>query len=346
MRRIGILTGGGDCPGLNAVIRGVTEKAYSEGIEVYGLYGGWRGAIEADGRLLTLDDVEGIQTLGGTILESSRTNVMKVENGPEKVKATMEKLGLEGIVAIGGDDTLGVANKLRKMGMNMIGVPKTIDNDLSCTDYTFGFDTASNIVTDALDRLHTTAKSHARCIVVEIMGRHTGWIAIQAGLAGDAHITLLPEFPMSVDEICNIIEKRKAAGKRYHVIAVAEGFAVEGGADDAELGVDAFGNKLLLNKEVGKTLAEIIEKRTGVETRSVILGHLQRGGDPSAFDRVLGLRLGIKAGELAANKEYGNMVALSSTEIIVADLDKAVTERKEVPEDLYECAKLLYKKYE
>ncbi len=345
MRRIGILTGGGDCPGLNAVIRGVTEQAYANGMEVYGLYGGWRGAIEADGRLLTLEDVDGIQTLGGTILESSRTNVMKVENGPARVKETMDKLGLEGIVAIGGDDTLGVANKLRKMGMNMIGVPKTIDNDLSCTDYTFGFDTASNIVTEALDRLHTTAKSHARCIVVEIMGRHTGWIAIQAGLAGDAHITLIPEFPMSANQICDIIEKRKAAGKRYHIIAIAEGFEIEG-ADDEALGVDAFGNKLLLNKEIAKTLAEIIEKKTGVETRSVILGHLQRGGAPSAFDRVLGLRLGMKAGELAVSKQYGNMVALSSTEIVVADLDKAVTERKEVPLNIYECAKLLYKKYE
>lgn len=345
MRRIGILTGGGDCPGLNAVIRGVTEKAYENGIEVYGLYGGWRGAIEADGKVLTLDDVEGIQTKGGTILESSRTNVMKVENGPEKVKETMEKLGLEGIVAIGGDDTLGVANKLRKMGMNMIGVPKTIDNDLSCTDYTFGFDTASNIVTEAIDRLHTTAQSHARCIVVEIMGRHTGWIAIQAGLAGNAHITLIPEFPMSIDQICGIIEKRKAAGKRYHIIAVAEGFEIEG-AQEEDLGVDAFGNKLLLNKEIAKTLAEVINKKTGVETRSVILGHLQRGGAPSAFDRVLGLRLGMKAGELAANNQYGNMVALSSTEIVVADLDKAVTERKEVPESLYECTKLLYQQYE
>ncbi len=345
MRRIGILTGGGDCPGLNAVIRGVTEKAYANGVEVYGLYGGWKGAIEGNGKLLTLDDVDGIQTIGGTILESSRTNVMKVERGPERVKETMEKLGLEGIVAIGGDDTLGVANKLTKMGMNMIGVPKTIDNDLSSTDYTFGFDTASNICMEAIDRLHTTAKSHARCVIVEIMGRHTGWIAIQAGLAGDAHISLIPEFPMSVDQICGILEKRKATGKRYHIIAVAEGFEIDGAEDD-DLGVDAFGNKLLLNKEIGKTLAEIIEKKTGIETRSVILGHLQRGGAPSSFDRVLGLRLGIKAGELAVNKQYGNMVALSSTEIIVTDLEKAVTERKEVPKSLYECSQLLYKKYE
>jgi 6-phosphofructokinase 1 len=350
MRKIGILTGGGDCPGLNAVIRGVVEKCMSRGIEVYGFMSGWRGALTGEGKWLTLADVEGIQTKGGTILYSSRTNVMKVENGPETVRATMEKLGLEGLVAIGGDDTLGVANKLRKMGMNMIGVPKTIDNDLSCTDYTFGFDTASNIAMDAIDRLHTTAESHQRCMVVECMGRHTGWIAIQAGIAANAHMVLIPEFPMTFAEIYKVVRDRFARGEKYTVIAAAEGFEIAG-QDNEDLGVDAFGNKLLINKELGKSLSDMLEKairedktlpenRKYFESRSVILGHLQRGGAPSAFDRVLGTRLGVKAGELVVDRKYGNMVAINGTSIVSADLDMAVTERKEVGADLYDIAKL------
>ena len=224
MRKIGILTGGGDCPGLNAVIRGVVEECAAAGIEVYGFSAGWRGALTGEGRWLTLKDVEGLQTKGGTILESSRTNVMKEENGPERVRKTLESLGLEGMVAIGGDDTLGVANKLTKMGMKMIGVPKTIDNDLSCTDYTFGFDTASNIAMECIDRLHTTAASHARCFVVECMGRHTGWIAVQAGLAADANLILIPEFPKTFDEVMQVIRSRYIKGQRHTIIAVAEGF--------------------------------------------------------------------------------------------------------------------------
>lgn len=341
MRKIGILTGGGDCPGLNAVIRGVVEQCAKAGIEVYGLSQGWKGALTGEGRWLTLEDVEGIQTKGGTILKSSRTNVMKIENGPEKVRSTMEKLGLEGIVAVGGDDTLGVANKLTKMGMKMIGVPKTIDNDLSCTDYTFGFDTSANVAMELIDRLHTTAESHNRCFVVEIMGRHTGWIAIQAGLAGNAHIILIPEFPKNIDDICDVLIKRKERGCGYSIIAVAEGFELEG--MDEEIEVDAFGNKILLQKEIGKTLASMIEKKTGLETRAVVLGHTVRGGAPSAFDRILGTKMGIKAGELVVNDNYGNMVALSGTEIVVADLDKAVTERKLVDKAFYDIAELYSK---
>ena len=343
MRKIGILTGGGDAPGLNAVIRGVVEKCHAEGIEVYGFKAGWRGAITGEGRWLTLDDVEGIQTKGGTILNSSRTNVMKEENGPENVRATMEKLGLEGVVAIGGDDTLGVANKLTKMGMPMVGVPKTIDNDLSCTDFTFGFDTSANTTMDAIEKLHTTAASHMRIMVVEIMGRHTGWIAYQAGLAGNAHLVLVPEFPKTVDEITEVIKKRQAAGKEYTVIAVAEGFCLEGMSQD-ELPRDAFGNVDMTAKAIGETLAKVLQERTGQESRSVVLGHVQRGGAPSAFDRVLGLRLGVKAGELVATKNYGNMVALNSTDIVVANLDKAVTERKEVTKDLYDIVELICNK--
>jgi len=341
MRKIGILTGGGDCPGLNAVIRGVVEQCTKAGIEVYGLAQGWKGAITGDGKWLTTDDVAGIQTQGGTILKSSRTNVMKIENGPEKVRATMEKLGLEGIVAVGGDDTLGVANKLTQMGMNMIGVPKTIDNDLSCTDYTFGFDTSANVAMELIDRLHTTAASHNRCFVVEIMGRHTGWIAIQAGLAADAHLILIPEFPKTIDEICDVLIKRRDRGCGYSIVAVAEGFEIGGSEEEIEL--DAFGNRLLVQKEIGKTLAEMIEKRTGLETRSVVLGHTVRGGAPSAFDRILGTKMGIKAGELVVNSNYGNMVALSGTEIIVADLNKAVTERKLVDKAFYDIAELYSK---
>jgi phosphofructokinase-like protein len=340
-RKIGILTGGGDAPGLNAVIRGVTKKVMSAGIEVYGLKAGWRGAITGEGRWLTEADIDGIQTQGGTILRSSRTNVMKVEDGPEKVRATMEKLGLEGIVAIGGDDTLGVANKLTKMGMPMVGVPKTIDNDLSCTDYTFGFDTASNITMEAIDRLHTTAQAHMRTMVVEIMGRHTGWIAIQAGIAGNAHIVLIPEYPKTVDEVCNIVKKRLEEGKEYTMIAVAEGFSLEG-MDDSDVPRDAFGNVDMTQKAIGETLARIIEERTGQETRYVVLGHLQRGGAPSAFDRVLGTRLGVKAGELVIDKKYGNMVGLSGTEVVVADLDMAVNVRKEVDKEFYDCAQLFF----
>ncbi|MGI6160929.1 MAG: 6-phosphofructokinase [Christensenellales bacterium] len=341
MRRIGILTGGGDAPGLNAVIRGVAEKCFEAGIEVYGLKAGWKGAIDGEGKLLTKEDVAGIQTKGGTILRSSRTNVMKIENGPEKVRATMEKLGLEGIVAIGGDDTLGVANKLTKMGMPMVGVPKTIDNDLSSTDYTFGFDTAANICMEALDRLHTTSQAHMRVMVVEIMGRHTGWIAFQAGLAADAHMTLIPEFPKSLDEICAVVNKRRKEGKEYTLIAVAEGFSLEGMSED-DLERDAFGNVNLTQKAIGETLARLIEERTGQEARHIVLGHLQRGGAPSAFDRVLGTRLGQKAGELVVEKKYGNMVALSATDIVVADLESAVSVRKEVTKELYDAAALYF----
>ena len=353
MRKIGILTGGGDCPGLNAVIRGVIEECAASGIEVYGFSAGWRGVLSGEGRWLSLKDVEGLQTKGGTILESSRTNVMKEENGPEKVRTTLNGLGLEGLVAIGGDDTLGVANKLQKMGMNMIGVPKTIDNDLSCTDYTFGFDTASNIAMDCIDKLHTTAASHARCMVVECMGRHTGWIAIQAGLAADAHLILIPEFPKTFEEIMEVVKGRYVRGERHTIISVAEGFELKGETEE-DVGLDAFGNKLLLEKDLAKNLAARIEKsmredatldekRKYFECRSVVLGHIQRGGSPSCFDRVLGLRLGFKAGELVVAKDYGNMVALQGTKIVKADLDKAVTERKEVDFDMYKSASLLFK---
>jgi ATP-dependent phosphofructokinase / diphosphate-dependent phosphofructokinase len=337
MRKIGILTGGGDCPGLNAVIRGVVQKCLLHDIQVFGFRKGWLGALSGDGNDLTLDMVEDIQTLGGTILESSRTNIMKIENGPEKVRKVMEQLGLEGIIAVGGDDTLGVANKLQKMGMNMIGVPKTIDNDLSCTDYTFGFDTATNIAADAIDRLHTTAKSHSRCFVVEVMGRHTGWIAIQAGMAAGAHMILIPEFPKTIEEVVEKVMERKNRGKNYCIICVAEGFELAG-TDHSNIETDEFGNVRLEKKEIGPSIAKLIEEKTGINTRATVLGHLIRGGTPTAFDRVLGTKLGVKAAELVIANAYGCMVALQGNAIVPVDLDMAVTTQKRVDAEFYQHA--------
>lgn len=341
MKKVGILTGGGDCPGLNAVIRGLVTRCAKDGIEVYGFHEGWRGAIEKEGEWLSLEKVEGLQALGGTILGSSRTNVMKVENGVERVRRSMTELGLEALVAVGGDDTLGVAEKLRQDGMKIIGVPKTIDNDLNNTDYTFGFDTSSNVTMDALDKLHTTAKSHNRVMVVEIMGRHTGWIAIQAGMAGNAHVIVIPEFPMTADEICDIIRRRHEHGAKYSIIAIAEGCDIRE-YHEHELQRDDFGNVMLPKKNVAEELADIITAQTGIESRHVVLGHLVRGGSPSAFDRVLGTRMGIKAGELVVNGDFGKMIALDKTNIVAIPLSEGVSERKCVGEDFYNDAKLFF----
>lgn len=353
-RKVGILTGGGDCPGLNGVIRGVVEACIANDMKVYGFNAGWRGALTGEGHFLTLDEVEGIQTRGGTILESSRTNIRNVPNGAQTVKLQMDTLGLESLIAVGGDDTLGVANYLRKEhGINVIGVPKTIDNDLNSTDVTFGFDTATNIAMEAIDRLHTTAASHARCFVVECMGRHSGWITLYAGWAADAHLVLIPEFPTSMDEIMRVVKSRYQRGKRYTVLVIAEGINVEG-LDQGDLGVDAFGHPLLVNSNLAKDLAADIEKRMRedetldekrkyFECRSLVLGHLQRGGQPSAADRVLSSRMGVAAGQLAVNKEYGYMVALRGTKIEKTDLDYAVTVRKDVDSELYDAAKLYFK---
>lgn len=349
-RKIGILTGGGDCPGLNGVIRGVVETCHAAGIEVYGFHAGWRGALTGEGHFLTMEEVSGIQTKGGTILESSRTNVTKIPGGADQVKATLDKLGLDALVAIGGDDTLGVANNLRKEhGVNVVGVPKTIDNDLNSTDFTFGFDTASNIAMEAIDRLHTTAASHARCFVVECMGRSSGWITLYAGWASDCNLVIIPEFPITMDDVMKVVKQRYQEGKCYTMIAIAEGVSIEG-LEQGNLGVDAFGHPLLQNSNLAKDLADSIEKRMRedesldekrqyFECRNMVLGHLQRGGPPSVFDRVLSSRMGIAAGEMVVNEDYGYMVALRGTEIEKADLDYAVTVRKDVPEKLYEAAK-------
>lgn len=339
MQRIGILTGGGDCPGLNSVIRAVVRKGYNEGYEIIGIKNGWKGLIEADFVKLDLASVSGILPKGGTILGTSRTNPYKKEADLEKLKQNFKTLELYALIAVGGEDTLGVAAKLIKDGItNIVGVPKTIDNDLSCTDYTFGFDTAINIATECIDRLHTTAESHHRIIVVEVMGRHAGWIATSAGIAGGADVILIPEIPIDIEEVCSLIRKRHNRGKTFSIVVVAEGAKFkEGSLVTQEEKLDEFGHVRLGG--IGDIVAKEIEKRTGFETRVSVLGHIQRGGTPTAFDRILGTRFGIKAVELVKQKKFGRMVALSGNRIIDVDINEATRELKTVDMELYNIAK-------
>jgi ATP-dependent phosphofructokinase / diphosphate-dependent phosphofructokinase len=342
MARIGILTGGGDCPGLNPVIRAVVRSALIEGYEILGIKNGWKGLVENDTMVLNIDTVSGILPRGGTILGTSRTNPYKKEGELQKVKDNFKKMGLDALIAVGGEDTLGVASKLTKDGIpNIVGVPKTIDNDLSATDYTFGFDTALNVAMECIDRLHTTAESHHRIIVAEVMGRHAGWIAIEAGIAGGADVILIPEIPIDMDEVCNVIKKRHARGKTFSIIVVSEGAQFKGGAMvTQEQKLDAFGHVRLGG--IGEDLAAQIEKRTGFETRVSVLGHIQRGGSPTAFDRVLGTRFGVKAVELVKAKKFGKMVALAGTKIIEVPLEEAVKAIKTVDMELYNIAKVFF----
>lgn len=346
MKKVGILTGGGDAPGLNAVIRAVVYKADTEGYEVIGIKDGWAGLIENKTMALAKKDVAGLHCVGGTIVGTSRTNPFKTEDGPAKVLRNFNKLGLSGLIAAGGEDTLGAAYKLFQEGLKVVGVPKTIDNDLSCTDQTFGFDTAVSIATEAIDRLHTTAKSHHRILIVEIMGRHAGWITLESGLAGGAHIILIPEVKVNIDEVCQIIKNRYENGENYAIIAASEGatFEMEKGATTAHVlqtkELDEFGHVRLGG--IGKTLEKILLKATGFEARSVVLGHLQRGGSPTAFDRNLGTELGVKAMKLAAQEKFGQMATLYKGEITSVDLAKAVGELKTVPLEIYEMAKLFF----
>ncbi len=337
--KIGILTGGGDCPGLNPVIRAVVRKAFNEGYEVVGLKNGWKGLIEADTLPLNLETISGILPKGGTILGTSRTNPYKKEGGLAKVKENFKKLGLDALVAVGGEDTLGVASKLVKDGIpNIVGVPKTIDNDLSCTDYTFGFDTALNIATECIDRLHTTAESHHRIIVAEVMGRHAGWIAIESGIAGGADVILIPEIPIDIEEVCSLIMKRHKRGKTFSIVVVAEGAQFkEKDMITQEEKLDEFGHVRLGG--IGEQLAKEIEKRTKFETRVSVLGHIQRGGSPTAFDRILGTRFGVKAVELLKAKMYGRMVALAGNKIVDVPLEDAVKSLKTVDLEFYNIAK-------
>lgn len=341
MKRIGILTGGGDCPGLNAVIRAVVRCAIKEGYEVIGIKNGWKGLVENDTVELGPQSVSGILPRGGTILGTSRTNPYKKETDKEQLKENFKKLGLEALIVVGGEDTLGVAHKLYKEGLNIVGAPKTIDNDLSCTDVTFGFDTAINIVTEAIDRLHTTAESHHRIMVVEVMGRHAGWIALESGIAGGADVILIPELPIDIEEVCELIKKRHKRGKSFSIVVVAEGAQFKKGTlVTQEERLDAFGHVRLGG--IGNTLGKEIEKRTGYETRVTVLGHIQRGGTPTAFDRVLGTRVGVKAMELVLKKEYGKMASLLGNKIIAVPLEAAVAKIKTVDNELYEIAKIFF----
>lgn len=331
--RIGVLTGGGDAPGLNAVIRGLVVTAADLGHEVVGLLDGWAGMLpKGKARRLALRDVENLQAVGGTILGSSRTNPYKRPDGEALVKAAWKRHKLDALVACGGDDTLGVASKLFKAGFHMVGVPKTIDNDLDATDVTFGFDTSINISMEALDRLHTTARSHHRVLVVEIMGRYAGWLTAYAGMAGGAHVVILPEEPFDMDAICDVIRGRRKGGQGYSIVAISEGARpkTRGEFITQDDKVDEFGHVKLGG--ISKRLAEVIEKRTGQETRYVVLGHLQRGGPPSAADRVLGLRLGGRAAQMVDGGHFGKMVSVKGTELTEVALSKATGKQRLVPQ--------------
>ena len=346
--RVGILTGGGDCPGLNPVIRAVVRTILNEKGVVLGIQEGWAGAIKADFKVLTVEETHGIISLGGTILGSSRTN--PYEQGNQKLDellASFEEMKLDALIAVGGDDTLGVADKLSR-GVDIprilpcIGVPKTIDNDLSSTDVTFGFYTSIDIVTEAIDRLKTTAESHRRVIVVETMGRHAGWIAWFSGIATDADYTLVPEVPVDLDRMCHILTKRRENGKKYGIIVVSEGVTMPGeDLNSQNRSVDAFGNVTLGG--IGSQVALYIKQKTGIDTRCVTLGHLQRGGTPNAYDRVLGTRLGVHAARLVLKQDFGKMVALRGTEIQAIPLQDAVCEMKKLTETFISEAEEFYR---
>jgi ATP-dependent phosphofructokinase / diphosphate-dependent phosphofructokinase len=339
--RLGVLTGGGDCPGLNAVIRAIVRKGVGEyGHEFVGYRDGWRGPLEGVSRPLGVPEVRGILPRGGTILGSSRTNPLKEEGGIERIVANLERDGVDGLIAIGGEDTLGVATKLHEAGIRVVGVPKTIDNDLGATDYTFGFDTAVNIAMGSIDRLHTTAESHKRTLIVEVMGRHAGWIAVHAGLAGGANVILIPENPFDLDRVCEYINTRFES-QYAPIIVVSEGAEPDGGlpsTDDAP--TDAFGHVRLGG--IGHWLEAEIERLTGHEARATVLGHVQRGGTPTAFDRVLATRFGLHAIDAAHEGAWGKMAALRATDIVLADLAEATAELKVVPESLYREAEVFF----
>lgn len=339
--RIGVLTGGGDCPGLNAVIRAVVRK----GVQVYGhefvgYRDGWKGPLEGLTMPLDINAVRGILPRGGTILGSSRTNPFKIDDGVERIKANLEAHGVDALIAIGGEDTLGVATKLDALGVKVIGVPKTIDNDLNATDYTFGFDTAINIATEAIDRLHTTAESHHRVLIVEVMGRHAGWIALHAGIAGGANVILIPELKFSIEKVCEYVESRFRTNYAP-IIVVAEGaIPIEGDMSVKGGALDAFGHVKLAG--IGEWLAEEIEKRTGKEARTSVLGHIQRGGTPTAFDRVLATRFGLHAITAVHEGNWGKMVALQSTEIVCVPLADATAKLKLVGPAQYAEAEVFF----
>jgi len=341
VRRLGVLTGGGDCPGLNPVIRAVTRAAIQAGLSVIGIRNGWKGLIEGQTVPLDLQSVSGILPKGGTILGTSRTNPFKQPEDVARLLGTVRTLQLDALIAIGGEDTLGVAAKLANEGLKIVGVPKTIDNDLSMTDFTFGFDTAVNIAMEAIDRLHTTAESHHRIMVAEVMGRHAGWIATYAGIAGGADVILIPEEPIDIDAVCELIKKRRGRGKDFSIIVVAEGARFKQADVMVKEGaLDAFGHVRLGG--IGHALGELVERRTGYETRVTVLGHLQRGGSPTAFDRILGTRFGVKAVELVLAGQFGSMVSLQGNKIVGVPIEQGTGTLKTIDMDLYETAKIFF----
>ncbi|GAA2148267.1 6-phosphofructokinase [Nocardioides koreensis] len=340
--RVGVLTGGGDCPGLNAVIRAVVRKGVRQhGFEFVGYRDGWRGPLEGVTMELGIQQCRGILPRGGTILGSSRTNPFKIDNGVEKIKDNLANDGVDALIAIGGEDTLGVATQLADLGVNVVGVPKTIDNDLSGTDFTFGFDTAVNIATEAIDRLHTTAESHHRVLVVEVMGRHAGWIALHSGIAGGANVVLIPEQPFDIQAVCRLVEERFET--RYSpIIVVSEGAVPAEGGDMTLVSgeKDAFGHVRLGG--IGDRLASEIEGRTGKEARAVVLGHIQRGGTPTAFDRWLATRFGLQAIDAVADGDFGTMMALRGTKIVRVPLIEGTGELKLVSPEEYAEAEVFF----
>ncbi len=340
--RVAMLTGGGDCPGLNAVMRAVVRKGeVVYGDDLVGLRDGWRGAIEGQVVDLSVTSFRGTLPRGGTILGSSRTNPDKIDGGPERVKAPLADNGIEALVAIGGEDTLGVASRLADEGVAVVGVPKTIDNDLSATELTFGFDTAVQVCVDAIDRLHTTAESHDRVMVVEVMGRHAGHIALWSAIAGGATVVLVPERPFDIDEVCRVIQHRHEGGRYASIVVVAEGAQpAEGTLATASGEVDAFGHVRLGG--IGDQLAHAIEERTGYETRAIVLGHIQRGGTPTAFDRVLATRFGIAASDAVHDADFGTMVALRAGDIVRVPLSEGTSELKLIDPHLYDVASVFF----
>jgi ATP-dependent phosphofructokinase / diphosphate-dependent phosphofructokinase len=345
--RIGILTGGGDCPGLNAVIRAVVRRGTDRGHDLVGIRDGWKGLTEGIFSELGRREVSGILPRGGTILGTTRTNPYKVDGGVDAVLGHIQEARLDALVAVGGEDTLGVAARLHaEHGIPVVGVPKTIDNDLSGTDYTFGFDTAVTIATEAIDRLHTTAESHNRVMVVEVMGRHTGWIAVMSGIAGGADVILIPEQPITVEDACRELAKRHESGKDFSIVVVSEGYELtyESGEQRLVAGearaTDQFGHVVLGG--VGDALAREIEARTGFETRVTVLGHVQRGGSPTPRDRVLATRFGLKAADLVDERRFGRMAALQGDRVVDIALEEATRELKTVPAEWYDVARAFF----
>ena len=339
--KVAILTGGGDCPGLNAVIRAVVRRGEQHGFEFTGVRDGWKGLLEDDHFRITRQNTSGILQLGGTILGTSRTNPFKRPDGPKIVMDALARHHIGAVVAIGGEDTLGVATRFHGMGMNVVGVPKTIDNDLSGTDYTFGFDTAVTIATEAIDRLHSTAEAHSRVIVCEVMGRHAGHIALHSGLAGGADVILIPERPIVLGEVCEHIRKRQKRGRRFSIVVVAEGAKMERSKETTVTDeLDEFGHVRLGG--IGNYLAREIERETGIETRATVLGHIQRGGTPTARDRVLGTRYGVFAVDLVREGKFGMMAALQGDAIVAVSLDEATKALHLVDPGLYQIAEVFF----